>query len=316
MPVTNESDASAVPVPDSPYRHDGSATAAESRRYCAKLAQSHYENFLVATFFVPWELRQHFYNVYAYCRIADDLGDESGGPDRALPLLDWWESELDACYAGTPRHPAFVALAETNQRFGIPRDPYADLLHAFRQDQRVTRYATYEELLGYCRYSANPVGRLVLYLCGYSDAERQRLSDATCTALQLANFWQDVERDYRIGRIYLPREDMERFRVTENDVASRHFTPAFAELLRFECNRTRSLFQEGKKLLPMLSRHVRLDVDMFGRGGEEILNRIEAQGYDVLTQRPVVPKSRQLGILLSRLAAGVVGRLSGKDKQR
>jgi squalene synthase HpnC len=250
-------------LPATKYQVDRSYSLREAQEYCARLAKSHYENFLVASFFVPRALRQHFFNVYAYCRISDDLGDESGGPDHALPLLEWWDAELDACYSGRPRHPVFVALAETNEKFGIPRQPYSDLLTAFRQDQMKTRYPTYEELLGYCRYSANPVGRLVLYLGGYSDDERQRYSDATCTALQLANFWQDVARDSDIGRIYLPLEDMERYNVTESDIAARRFSPAFGELLRFECERTLALFTEGMQLLPLVNRRLRLDIEMF-----------------------------------------------------
>jgi squalene synthase HpnC len=295
-------------LPDNPYLVNRAYTLEEAREYCARLAKSHYENFLVASLFVPKALRQHFYNVYAYCRISDDLGDESGGPEKALPLLDWWEEELDACYAGAPKHPVFVALAETNARFGIPKEPYADLLKAFRQDQTIPRYPTYEQLLGYCRYSANPVGRLVLYLCGYSDAERQGFSDATCTALQLANFWQDVTRDYAIGRIYLPLEDMARFGVTEEEIAARRFTPAFAELLKFECERAKALFEEGLKLCALVDRRVRLDIEMFSRGGLEIIRRIEAQGYDVLTRRPEIPRRRQLAILVGRLLAGIFSR--------
>ena len=290
-----------IALPENQYQVDRAYSLEEARTYCARLAKSHYENFLVASLFVPRDLKQHFYNVYAYCRISDDLGDESGGPENALPLLDWWEEELNACYAGNPRHPVFVALAETNTKFGIPREPYSDLLTAFRQDQRTIRYPTYEDLLGYCRYSANPVGRLVLYLCGYSDEERQKYSDATCTALQLANFWQDVARDYDIGRIYLPLEDMERFGVTEADIAGRRFSPAFAELLKFECERAKGLFQEGLKLCPLIDKRLRLDIEMFSRGGMEIISRIEAQGYDVLSKRPVVSKRRQLSILTGRL---------------
>jgi squalene synthase HpnC len=298
----------AIALHDTPYRVSREYTPAEAREYCARLAKSHYENFLVASVFVPRDLKQHFYNVYAYCRISDDLGDESGGPENALPLLDWWEDELNACYAGSPRHPVFVALAETNARFNIPRQPYADLLHAFRQDQVKTRYASHEELIDYCRFSANPVGRLVLYLGGYSDEERQRYSDATCTALQLANFWQDVARDYTIGRVYLPQEDMRRYNVPEGDIAARHFTTAFGELLRYECDRTRALFAEGLKLLPLVDRRLRLDIEMFSRGGQEILRMIEAQGYDVLTSRPSIPKRRQLSMLSSRLLRGLFRR--------
>ncbi len=168
----------------------------ESRAYCRRLARTHYENFSVATWFLPKRLRQDFLNVYAYCRISDDLGDEVGDPKAALALLDEWQAELDACYAGNPRHPVFVALAETVKKFEIPKHEFSDLLIAFRQDQTVTRFETFDDVLGYCRYSANPVGHLVLYLCGYHDAERQQLSDYTCTALQLANFWQDITVDY------------------------------------------------------------------------------------------------------------------------
>jgi squalene synthase HpnC len=298
----------AVVLPDNPYRVDRAYSVEEAREYCARLAKSHYENFVVASLFVPKPLKQHFYHVYAYCRISDDLGDESGGPENALPLLDWWEEELDACYAGKPRHPVFVALQETNAQFNIPKKPYADLLTAFRQDQTTPRYETYEQLLGYCENSANPVGRLVLYLCGYSDEERQTLSDATCTALQLANFWQDVARDYDIGRVYLPQEDMARYNVTDADIAARRFTPAFAELLKFECDRTKGLFAEGQKLCPLVDKRIRLDIEMFSRGGQEIVRRIEAQGYDVLTTRPTIPKKRQLAMLAGRLFAGLFSR--------
>ena len=187
----------------------------EAQDYCRRLARSHYENFSVASWFLPERLRQHFFNVYAYCRIADDLGDEVGDPAASLQLLDEWQAELDACYAGKPRHPVFVALAGTVRKFDIPRQPFADLLQAFRQDQTITRYETFEDLIAYCRYSANPVGHLVLYLCGYRDPERQALSNHTCTALQLANFWQDVSVDYSKRRIYLPLEDLRRYQVNE-----------------------------------------------------------------------------------------------------
>jgi squalene synthase HpnC len=295
-------------LPANPYRVDRAYSRPEAETYCERLAKSHYENFLVATLFVPKDLRQHFYNVYAYCRISDDLGDETGGGETALALLDWWERELDACYAGSPKHPVFVALAETNAKYGIPCEPYADLLAAFRQDQHVKRYPTYEDVLGYCNYSADPVGRLVLYLCGYSDAERQGYSDLTCTGLQLANFWQDVARDYDIGRIYLPQEDMQRFGVTEEQIAQRRFTPEFGQLLKFECERVWELFKQGEKLLPMVDKRVRMDIEMFTRGGQEVLRLIEKQGYDVLTSRPKIPKSRQIAMLGGRLVKGLFSR--------
>ncbi|HSV74000.1 MAG TPA: squalene synthase HpnC [Chthonomonadales bacterium] len=294
------------PPAPTPYRADRSIGLAEARAYCARIARSHHENFLVGSALVPRDLRPHFYSVYAYCRIADDLGDESGGPERALSLLAWWEEELDACYSGEPRHPVFVALAETNARFGIPRQPYADLLSAFRQDQTTTRYAEYGQLLDYCTRSANPVGRLVLHLYGEGGAARQALSDATCTALQLANFWQDVARDYEIGRIYLPTEDMERFGVREADIAERRCTPGFRKLMRFEVERTRALFVQGLQLCGMVRRSARLNIEMFSRAGLEVLRLIEAQDYDVLSRRPAIPKRRQLALLARRLLAGLV----------
>lgn len=291
-----------------PYRFEGRATQEQARRYCERLAKSHYENFLVAGIFCPRPLRQHFYNVYAYCRISDDLSDEIGDTQKSLILLDWWEQELDAMYRGVPRHPVFVALAETVERFEIPSDPFRDLLTAFRQDQITTRYATYDDLLGYCKNSANPVGRLVLYLCGYRDMERLALSDLTCTALQLANFWQDVTRDLDKDRIYVPLEDLARFQCTPQQLFSRQFSPAFANLMRFEVDRTRALFMGGMKLGDLVERRVRLDVEMFGRGGLEVLRLIERQGYDVLTYRPSVSKKRQMSILIGRLLAGLFSR--------
>src|SRR6266576_2389082 len=211
----------------------------EARSYCARLSQTHYENFSVASWFLPGRLRQHFFNVYAYCRIADDLGDEVGDSAVSLQLLDQWEGELNACYDGHPRHPVFVALVETVRMFEIPKQEFADLLTAFRQDQTILRYETFVDLLGYCSYSANPVGHLVLYLCGYKDDERQRLSDYTCTALQLANFWQDVSADYAKSRIYLPLEDLRRFGVSEEEIRAARNTSAFREMMRFEVDRAR-----------------------------------------------------------------------------
>ena len=196
-------------------------TLDEARAYCRQLAESHYENFHVATWFLPKPLRPHFQSIYAYCRISDDLGDEVGDRAVALALLDLWGRELDACYEGRARHPVFVALAETIRACNIPKEPFADLLVAFRQDQTVTRYATMDDVLGYCRYSANPVGRLVLYACGEVSDENFRLSDATCSALQLANFWQDVRVDFAKDRVYLPQDDMRRFGVSDETIAAR-----------------------------------------------------------------------------------------------
>lgn len=277
---------------------DRSWSLQEAREYCLKLAGSHYENFVVATFFLPQHLKQHFYNIYAYCRISDDLGDEVGDPARALQLLGRWEAELRACYEGRRRHPVFVALADTIDAFGIPITPFADLLTAFKQDQTKTRYATYEELLEYCRYSANPVGRLLLFLFGYTDEERQALSDFTCTALQLANHWQDIGPDLtRLNRVYLPREDMDRFGYTEEDLRGQVCDDRFASLMRLEIERAQNLFKLGTKLSQMVDRKLALDVEMFGRCGLEILRLIESVKYDVFRHRPVLSKWRRLQLL-------------------
>ena len=278
-------------------------TLAEAREYCARLARTHYENFSVATWFLPKRLRQDFYNVYAYCRISDDLGDEVGDSAASLALLDEWQRELDACYEDLPKHPVFVALAETVRRFDIPKHEFSDLLTAFRQDQTVTRFETFDEVLGYCRYSANPVGHLVLYLCGYRDGERQQLSDDTCTALQLANFWQDVSVDYAKGRIYLPLEDLRRFGVAEDDIAKQRNTPDFCRMMKFEVERAREWFQRGLPLVEKVDGELAIDLELFSRGGQEILRAIEEQGYAVLGNRPTIAKRRKLA-LVARAALG------------
>jgi squalene synthase HpnC len=328
----------------------------EAQQYCSRLAHSHYENFSVVTWFLPKHLHQHFYNVYAYCRISDDLGDEVGDPQQSLTLLDAWETELNATYLslvpqrltpasflnsdGTPegvplqsssspsfsatcegvplqsddapahhttgpRHPVFIALRETIREFDIPREPFANLLTAFRQDQTITRFPTFEHVLAYCKNSANPVGHLVLYLCGYRDAERQRLSDYTCTALQLANFWQDVAVDYGKGRIYLPLDSLARFGVNESDIAQRRATPQFLELMKFEVTRARDWFRMGLPLVDKVDKALATDLDLFSRGGLEILNAIERQGYDVLKKRPAISKPRKLW-LVARAAVGKI----------
>ncbi len=220
-------------------------TLEEARAYCQRLATTHYENFHVASWFLPARLRPHFHSIYAYCRIADDLGDEVGNREQSLALLDLWGRELDACYRGEARHPVFVALAETIRACDIPQQPFADLLVAFRQDQNVMRYQTMDDVLEYCRYSANPVGRLVLYACGYRAPEMFLLSDFTCTALQLANFWQDTSSDYARGRIYLPLDDMQRYGVDEDTIARREPTPAFRELMRHEVDYARQSVHPG-----------------------------------------------------------------------
>jgi squalene synthase HpnC len=280
----------------------------EARAWCQRLALSHYENFHVASFFLPKRLRPHFHSIYAYCRVSDDLGDETGNREQSLALLDLWGRELDACYRGETRHPVFVALAETIRECDIPKEPFANLLVAFRQDQTITRFETMAEVLGYCHYSANPVGRLVLYVCGYRDAERFELSDRTCSALQLANFWQDVREDYARDRIYFPRDDMRRFGVDEATIASARFTPEFRELMRYEVDYARRMFAQGMPLIGMVDADLALDLDLFSRGGLEILHAIKQQNYDVLRARPSISKPRKAALLLRALVGKFLGR--------
>jgi squalene synthase HpnC len=278
-------------------------TLDEARAWCKHLAESHYENFHVATWFLPQRLRPHFHSIYAYCRVSDDLGDEVGDRSAALALLDLWGRELDACYEGCARHPVFVALAETIRACSIPKEPFADLLVAFRQDQTVTRFASMQDVLAYCHYSANPVGRLVLYACGEQSEENFRLSDATCSALQLANFWQDVRVDFAKDRVYIPQDDMRRFGVSDETIAAGIATPEFRALLRHEVGYARSLFEQGLPLIGRVNRDLALDLDLFSRGGLEILRAIERCGYDVLAARPAISKRTKLALAL-RAASG------------
>ena len=294
----------------------------EARAYCQRLAETHYENFHVVSWFLPKALRPHFHAIYAYCRISDDLGDEVGGTAEALALLELWGEELDACYAGKARHPVFVALKETIRECSIPKEPFADLLTAFRQDQTVTRYATMEDVLAYCRYSANPVGRLVLYACGEAPTEgsdeRFRLSDATCTALQLANFWQDVREDYAMGRVYLPQKDMQFYHVSDVNIGEGIATPEFRALLHCEVEYARGLFEEGLPLIGMVNRDLAVDLELFSRGGLEILRAIEQRDYDVLSARPAISKMTKAGLALRAATAKLLPflRLGGRRTEQ
>ncbi|MCL5287622.1 MAG: squalene synthase HpnC, partial [Acidobacteria bacterium] len=253
--------------------------AAQAQEYTRWLATHHYENFNVVSWLLPRRLHQHFYNVYAYCRWADDLGDEVASPARALELLDWWEGELRSCFSGAPAHPVFVALKPTVEECQIPIEPFLDLLTAFRQDQTVHRYPDWDSVLSYCRYSANPVGRLVLYLCGYRDAERQVLSDATCTALQLANFWQDVARDLDKDRIYIPQDALAAHGLTKADLFAHRFDERYVALMKDLIARTRPLFAQGLPLGERVAPELRMDIELFSRGGTAVLDSIERIGY-------------------------------------
>lgn len=280
-------------------------------RYTRELALGHYENFSVVSLLLPRHLRQDFCNVYAFCRTADDLSDEVADRSAALEYLDRFKQYTHACYEGREMSPLFVALAATIERHQIPIQPFLDLIDAFEQDQRVDRYRDFEQLVDYCRRSADPVGRLVLYMCGYRDETCQRLSDRTCTALQLANFWQDVRRDIRDrNRIYVPADSMRRFGVSQEQIVEGRFDCNFRDMMKFEVDRTEAMFEEGQALLPMLDVPIRRHVSLFGQGGRAVLAAIRAQNYDTLSRRPSLSKGQKGALVARAVLAALTGRLS------
>jgi squalene synthase HpnC len=254
----------------------------EAYACCTALARSHYENFTIASWLMPRAMRPHMYAIYAYARIADDFADE----ECSIAKLDEWQSELELAYAGMARHPVMVAVADTAHRYGIPREPFLDLLKAFRGDVDFHGFETTEDLLRYTCCSANPVGRLVLYLFGFRDEERQRLSDLICTGLQLANFWQDVAVDLAKGRIYFPHCEMERYGVTSSDLRQGHLTAGFIDLMQHEILFAREKLLAGAALSTLVGPSLRRDILIFAGGGLAILRAIERAGYDVFRARP------------------------------
>ncbi len=270
----------------------------EALEYTRWLATNHYENFQVVSFLLPRELHQDFYNVYSFCRWADDLGDEIGDPAESLRLLAWWREELLAMYRGDAAHPVFVALQGTVNRHEIPIEPFDRLIRAFEQDQTVTRYQNFDRVFAYCVNSANPVGHLVLYLCGYRDDERQRLSDFTCTALQLANFWQDISVDLQKDRVYLPLDLLAANGYTLEELFAHQYNSAFRALLTGAVDVAERLFRQGLPLIKMVDRRLSLDLDLFSRGGMKMLDKIRLQNYDVLKCRPHISKAERIGILI------------------
>ena len=277
-------------------------TLADAFAYCQRLALNHYENFTVASWLLPRALRGHVYAVYAFCRHVDDLGDEAPG-DR-LRLLDDWRAELERCYHSTPRHPILVALQETIRCFAIPPQPFLKLIEANRMDQRTSRYHTFEELLRYCDHSANPVGHLFLYLFGHADGERQGLADATCTALQLTNFWQDIAVDLGKGRVYIPQEDMARFGYPEEELERGIVNDSFRALMAFEVGRTRELFAKGLGLLDMVDGRLKVDIKLFSLGGLAVLKALERNGYDVFRRQPRLSRWQKAALFVRGLLPG------------
>ncbi|MGZ0169125.1 MAG: squalene synthase HpnC [Planctomycetales bacterium] len=284
----------------------------DANTYCRTLATGHYENFPLVSWLLPKGLQQDFYNVYAFCRWADDLGDEIGDTERSLELLGWWRDELQHCYAGQCRHPVFVALRPTIEKFDIPEKPFDDLISAFEQDQHILEYDTRDHLLDYCTRSANPVGRIVLHLCRQTSEQTFAWSDSICTGLQLANFWQDVSRDLDINRIYIPKEDRDRFGVTREDLFARRTTDEFLELMKYEVDHARGLLNSGLPLVNVLPGPLQIDIELFARGGLRILQRIERIDYRVLENRPVVTKFDALRMLTSCLLRTGCRRLFSK----
>jgi squalene synthase HpnC len=273
-------------------------SATESLDYTRWLATHHYENFQVVSFLLPKKLRQDFYNVYSFCRWADDLGDEIGDTRESLRLLSWWRSELEAMYHGETSHPVFVALQRTVERHAIPMEPFDRLIKAFEQDQTITRYASFDEVFAYCVNSANPVGHLVLYLCGYRDAERQTLSDFTCTGLQLTNFWQDVSVDLIKDRVYLPLNLLAKHSYAVDELFAGKEDGRFRAVMQEAVAIAEDLFRKGLPLVKTLHRRLALDIDLFSRGGMKILEKIKDQKYNVLQQRPRISKAERVGILI------------------
>jgi len=285
------SDLSAPPITQpGPEVRPGSV--AEGFAYCERLARTHYENFPVGSLLVPKQRRQHVYNLYAFARTADDFADE--GYDTALTererlaALDDWERQLEDCYRGEATHPVFVALAETVKELRLPIQLFRDLLSAFKQDVVKRRYADFAEVLDYCRRSANPVGRLILLLFDYRDERLHRLSDCICTGLQLANFWQDVAVDLEKDRVYLPQDEMARFGYSEAGLRARRFDERYAALLRFQVERTRKLFGEGRPLPGLVRGRLAFELRLIWQGGMRILERIEWSGYNTLSRRPKI----------------------------
>ena len=286
-----------------PERADQTVSLAEAQRHCRGMATGHYENFPVLSLAVPGNLRQDMANVYAFCRWADDLGDEIDSPQESMALLEWWQRELDACFQGEAWHPVFVALRETVRIRHLSQQPFNDLLSAFRQDQSKRSYETFAELQDYCRRSADPVGRIVLRLCGRDSAENIARSDAVCTGLQLINFWQDVARDFDRGRVYLPAEDRRRFGYTDDDLQSRRTTPAFQKLMAFEVDRARNLLREGQPLADGMPGRLKIVIAMFALGGLRLCDHLAAMDYRVWDRRPTVgggDAARILGLATTR----------------
>jgi len=303
---TDEDNREAIPASNAnlpgTIGHD-SITQAEA--YCKRLALSHYENFLVASVFLPRPMRQPFYNVYAFCRTADDIADETADPVVATNELRRWQNLLASCRDGHSSEPIFVALGDTIRRFDLSIEPFDNLLRAFLRDQTETRYESFHELLAYCRWSADPVGRIVLRLAAADSPENVRWSDSICTGLQLANHWQDVGRDLQSGRVYLPLEDLRRFGLDVNDLRNHQHRDRLCELVRFQTDRAEGYLRAGMPLADSVPSWLAKEIRLFIHGGLATLEQIRRVGYDVIRKRPTVSRWQQMRLV----TAAFLGRL-------
>ncbi|MCF7890203.1 squalene synthase HpnC [Candidatus Bipolaricaulota bacterium] len=280
------------------YRKD--LTLEDAYEVCREISLGHYENFTVVSRLMPAEKRKYIYALYAYSRYTDDLGDEL--EEGNLEALDLWEEELTGIFRGEePKNVILMALMDTVKSHSLTAEPFRKLIEANRMDQLNKSYETYEDLLEYCDHSANPVGRVFLGIFGYSDKRRRNLSDKTCTGLQLTNFWQDVDRDERMGRVYLPEEDMERFGYSREMLEERVYNEEFVKLMEFEVSRARDLLEEGLELVPLLDSRIKMDVRLFNQGGLKILDKIEEEEYDVLHKRPTLSRGEKVWLFFSNL---------------
>ena len=274
-------------------------TVDDAFAYCAAITSAHYENFPVASFFLPSEKRPYVQAIYAFSRVADDMADEGDcTPDERLAALDVWEFQLQECYEGRMEHPVFIALHEAVNRLNIPIEPLRNLITAFKRDVTQNRYETFEDLLGYCTCSANPVGRLVLMIFGHKDEALFALSDKICTALQLTNFWQDIAIDLRKDRLYLPIEDMRKFGYLLESWKNKTCDESFRKMMKFQVERTREMFYEGAELPSLIGKDLEIELKLIWLGGMTILRQIEKVKYDVFARRPVLTLPQKLLVLL------------------
>lgn len=265
--------------------------------FCLGLAASHYENFPVASKLIFPKLRKHVAALYAFARIADDFSDEPEYEGFRRERLLEWRSSLNDIESENQRHPVFIALKQTLKELRLPKEPFDDLLDAFLQDTEKSRYQTFSEVLDYCRRSANPVGRIVLMIHGYNDPERFQYSDSICTALQLANFWQDVSVDLKKDRVYIPQEDFLKFAYSEADLRMGVVNERFRSLMKFQVARACQIFEEGKKLPKTLSWPLSWEIRLTELGGRQILRKIRKLNYDTLGQRPVLTRWEWLPLI-------------------